>query len=180
MALIDLSIPALRRLTPAEYARFAGILDELIATDHRVDLFEFMVQRVLRRHLDRWFSGSAPVRIRFRSFNQLLPELETLLTAMCGVGQRTAEEGTTALQAAQSILAQHGVHFELRPRPASLGQVSAALDRFDAGTPLLKKQLLMACAAVASQDGQIVDEEAELLRAVADTIGCPMPPLNAV
>jgi hypothetical protein len=38
----------------------------------------------------------------------------------------------------------------------------------------------MTCAAVASEDGRISDEEAELLRAVSDTIGCPMPPLNLV
>jgi Zn-dependent protease with chaperone function len=180
MALIDLAIPALRRLTSGEYARFAGILDELIAADHQLDLFEFMVQRVLRRHLDRWFSGVTPPGIRFRSFKQLVPELETLLTAMCGVGQRTAEEGAVALQAGRSILSRHGVHLPLQARPASLEDVSHALERFDASTPLLKKQLLMACAAVAAHDGQIVDAEAELLRAVADTIGCPMPPLNTV
>lgn len=178
IALIDLAIPALRRLTPEEYKRFVSVLDELIATDHQLDLFEFMVQRVLRRHLDRWFSGAPPVKIRFRSFKQLLPELETLLTAMCGVGQRTPEEATVALKAGQDILAQHGVHLKLEPRPASLDEVSAALERFDAGTPLLKKQLLMACAAVAGQDNHVSSEEAELLRAVADTIGCPMPPLN--
>jgi uncharacterized tellurite resistance protein B-like protein len=179
IALIDLAIPALRRLTPEEYKRFARVLDELIATDHQVDLFEFMVQRVLRRHLDRWFSGAAPVKIRFRSFDQLIPELETLLTAMCRVGQRTAEEAAAALQAGQAILTQHGIRHSIEARPASLVEVSAALERFDAATPLVKKQLLMACAAVASQDGRISDEEAELLRAVADTIGCPMPPLNA-
>ena len=175
--LIDLAIPALRRLTPEEYQRFTGILEELIRSDQQIDLFEFMLQRVLRRHLDRWFRQSPPVKMKYRSFQQLVPEVETLLTAVSGVGARTPEEATAALQAGQAILAQHGIYLTLQPRPASLDEVSAALEHFDAATPLVKKQLLMACVAVAKGDGNIASEEAEMLRAVADTIGCPMPPL---
>lgn len=177
IALIDLAIPALRRLTLEEYRRFAGILDELMQSDAQLDLFEFMIQRMLRRHLDRWFHETAPPKIRHRTFRQLLPELETLLTAMSGVGARTPEEAVSALKAGEAILAEHGIHLAINPRPASLEDVSKALEQLDAAVPLVKKQLLMACTAVAQDDGVISSEESEMLRAIADTIGCPMPPL---
>jgi Zn-dependent protease with chaperone function/uncharacterized tellurite resistance protein B-like protein len=180
ITLIDVAIPALRHLTPEEYKRFSGILEALVQSDQQIDLFEFMVQRMLRRHLDRWFHKSPPAPMKYRSFQQLIPAVETLLTAMSGVGARTPEQATSALQAGQTILSQHGIHLTLQPRPASLEEVSNALDNFDAATPLVKKQLLMACVAVAKGDGDIASGEAELLRAVADTIGCPMPPLLTV
>ncbi len=177
IALIDLAIPALRRLTPDEYQRFTGILDALIASDQHMDLFEFTLQRVLRRHLDRWFHVTAPAKQRYRSFQQLLPELEALLSAVSGVGARTPEQAAVALGTGQRLLAEHGVRVTLQPRPASLDEVGAALEKFDAASLLMKKQLLMSCAAVATQDGHITSEEAEMLRAIADTIDCPLPPL---
>ncbi len=178
IALIDLAIPALRRLTPAEYGEFIQVLDALIESDAQMDLFEFMLQSVLRRHLERWFSKSPPPAIRYRAFPQLLPELETVLTAVCGVGARTPEAAGAALQAGRKLLADHGIYLELQPRPASLQDTAAALTKFDAATPLVKKQLLMACAVVAAADHDITGSEVELLRAIADTIGCPMPPMR--
>ena len=180
IAMIDLAIPALRRLTPEEYQRFTGILEAIITSDRQIDLFEFMLQRLLRRHLDRWFHQSPPGRMQYRTFQQLIPQLEILLTAMSGVGARTPDQAAAALAAGQSILAEHGVYLKLQARPGSLEEISAALEQFDAATPLIKKQLLIACVAVAKGDGDIASEEAEMLRAVADTIGCPMPPLLTV
>lgn len=179
IALLDLAIPALRRLTPDEYQQFKAVLDALISTDQQVDLFEFMLQRMLRRHLDRWFHQSPPPRIRYRSFQQLVPQLEVVLTAVCGVGTRSPEAAAQAIAAGQHILSDHGVYLQLQSRPASLDEIDAALEQFDAATPLVKKQLLMACVAVARGDADITSEEAELLRAISDSIGCPMPPLNA-
>jgi len=178
ISLLDLAVPALRRLTPQEYQQFTAVLDALIAADEQIDLFEFTLQCVLRRHLDRWFRKAAPPAIRHRAFQQLLPELEVLLTAMSGVGSRTPEQAAAALEAGKGILREHGIYLELQSRPAALDAVAAALEKFDAATPLVKKQLLMACATVASEDGQLSSEEAEMLRAVADAIGCPMPPLG--
>ena len=177
IALLDLSIPVLRRFSPQEYQEFIAVLDALVNADQQLDLFEFTLQSVIRRHLDRFFRKTPPAPIRFRAFPQLRQELETLLNAVSGVGTRTPEQAAAALAAGQKNLADHGVYLEITPRPASLADVADALQKFDASTPLLKKQLLMACATVAAEDGQVSSEEAEMLRAIADNIGCPMPPL---
>jgi uncharacterized tellurite resistance protein B-like protein len=44
-------------------------------------------------------------------------------------------------------------------------------------SPTVKRRIVVACAECVSADGRITAEEAELLRATADTLGCPMPPL---
>jgi hypothetical protein len=41
----------------------------------------------------------------------------------------------------------------------------------------LKQQLIGACARVIMFDREVTVDEAELLRAIADGLGCPMPPL---
>jgi tellurite resistance protein len=42
--------------------------------------------------------------------------------------------------------------------------------------PQIKKNVLNACALIVAADGVIQETEAELLRAIADTLDCPMPP----
>ena len=56
--------------------------------------------------------------------------------------------------------------------------LDAALNRLALAVPIIKKNLLEACARAVGADGVILETEAELLRAVADTLDCPMPPLG--
>ena len=45
----------------------------------------------------------------------------------------------------------------------------------DGSSPIVKQQILRLCWLTANQDGQINDHEAELLRAVAEALGCALP-----
>ncbi len=51
------------------------------------------------------------------------------------------------------------------------------LVRLNALEPFLKKLVINACAATVSADGHLQRQEAELLRAISDGLGCPIPPL---
>jgi uncharacterized tellurite resistance protein B-like protein len=54
--------------------------------------------------------------------------------------------------------------------------VDAALNRLSQAVPQIKKNVLNACAQTVAADEVIQEMEAELLRAVADALDCPMPP----
>jgi hypothetical protein len=57
-----------------------------------------------------------------------------------------------------------------------LASVDAALQRFDAAVPALKRSLMLACAATVMADDTVTDREAELIRAIGDALDCPVPP----
>ena len=81
-------------------------------------------------------------------------------------------------QGAQSL--SYAAQVELRLLPAAkceLGQLDTALNRLCQAVPQIKKNVLNACAQTVAADGVIQGMEAELLRAIADTLDCPMPPL---
>ena len=177
IAMIDLALPALRRLTPAEYGRFSHIISALIAADGQMDLFEFMLQKVVRRHLDLFFRRTAPPQVVVRSLSDAADETSAVLSAFSALsGPPGSAPNQAALAAASEVLRGHGLSLAPIPAAASLERIDAALDRFDRAVPQVKKQLLYACAAAVFADGQVSSHEAELLRAVADTIGCPVPP----
>ena len=52
----------------------------------------------------------------------------------------------------------------------------AALDHLAAAAPDVKRTVLTACGAAVMHDGEVNDPEMELLRAIADTLDCPIPP----
>ena len=65
------------------------------------------------------------------------------------------------------------------PATGSLRDLEGALKKLEQLRPLQKPQLLKSLARCIEHDGRINPGEAELMRAVADILDCPMPPLLA-
>ena len=65
----------------------------------------------------------------------------------------------------------------LPPEHCSLQSLDQALLRLAHSAPSLKRQILQACVEYIAADGYVTLGEADLLRATADTLDCPMPPL---
>ncbi len=172
IAIVDLCIPTLRRLSMPEYERFVEITQWLIASDGQVDLFEFMLQHIVQRHLDTHFHSSGHQKIRYRRLTDLEMESNVLLTTVAALGGEdqmvSAYQG--ALQDSGSTMSM------LPPSECGLKNVELALEKFNMSTPLVKKQLLHMLGRAVMHDGVIESREAELLRATADAIGCSLPP----
>lgn len=172
IALVDLAVPTLRRLSLPEYDRFVEISRWLISSDGQVDLFEFMLQHVLQRHLDMYFRREALPKIRFRKIEALQHEANVLVTTMAAVG------GEEQMQNAYSKAMEESAWEIGMATPAECGlkNIEEALEKFNHATPLVKKRLLRMLGLAVMHDGRVESREAELLRATADAIGCSVPP----
>ncbi len=176
--LVDLALPSLRRLSPIQYPRFRGNVEALIQADQRVSLFEFALQRMLFRHLDRQYRRAAPQAVRFTTVGPLLPSLSALLSSLARIGQEAPEDVERAFRAGAAKLGPEGASLGLVAEDAgSLPAVDQALNALAAASPPLKKRAIDACAACIAADGRVTVEEGELLRAIADSLDCPMPPI---
>ena len=179
LALVDLSIPSLRRLSLGEYERFRHLVHHLMASDQQINLFEFTLQKVIQRHLDVYYGKKDPLKIRYRRIDPLAHETAVLLTTLAALGHPDeAGEAAAAFRDGASQIEGHTGHdmAMLAPEECGLEQIDVALDRFAEATPLVKKRLLHACGKAIMHDGQLTSDEAELIRAIADAIGCPIPP----
>ena len=61
-----------------------------------------------------------------------------------------------------------------------LSKVDAALARLACRHDPLKRNILLACGRTVAADNRVTEREAELLRAIADSLDCPMPPFVEV
>jgi hypothetical protein len=171
LPLIDLSLPALRALSPVQWKDFQAVLDALIAADRHVDLLEWSLRRILRRVSPVQGPAARP-ELPIRGLEGLRDECALLLSCLARAGGAPTAR---AFEAATRSLPLSNV--SLRPTEAGeLERLDEALDALAALAPLHKRELLAACAAGVMVDERVTVEEAELLRAVADALGCPVPP----
>jgi Zn-dependent protease with chaperone function len=179
IGLIDLAIPTLRHLSRDEYARFRGILEGLVASDGRVDLFEFMLLQIVTRHLDTFFHQRRPDPIRHRRIQPLAEDAGVILSTLAAMSHPGDDASASAAfaDAAKHLRDRHRIE---TPRQSAdrcgLARIKQALERFALASPVLKKHFLEACSLSVIADGGVSSGEAELIRAVADAIGCPIPP----
>jgi hypothetical protein len=100
-----------------------------------------------------------------------------LLSALARFGHDDPKEIEQAFQAGVEAIGQPQHYFELVGRDqCNLPQIDQALDHLTQLAPPLKKLVLNACAHAAASDGVLNGREAELLRAIADSLDCPIPP----
>ena len=178
--LVELALPALRRMSLPDYAAFTQNLGELIAADQQVDLFEFALQKMLRRHLEPRFKPVPKPEVRYSTFAGLAGACSTLLSALAHAGQDTTKEAQVAFEQGVNQLDQRDVNFRFMPMAdCTFRAIEAALNDLAQAASPLKKLFLAACAQTIASDGRIRPGEAELLRAVADSLDCPLPPFVA-
>jgi Zn-dependent protease with chaperone function len=177
IALVDLAIPALRQLSPPQYAAFRSTVQHLVEADGQIHLFEYTLQKLLFRHLDTTFKNARPPRVQFRSITPLLPEIGLLLSAISNADAEDLEAGEAAFQEGLRALGTQAAGFPLaRHSTVNLADFDKALDHLATASPAIKKTILTACGAAVMADGSLNDAQFELLRAAADTIDCPIPP----
>jgi hypothetical protein len=106
----------------------------------------------------------------------VLKPMSVLLSIISYSNELEKLSPSQAFKAGQELL---GLKVELIPK-SSIGfeLLNDALLELAELKPLKKPALLKACAAIITADGKIAPIEVELLRAVAATIDCPMPPLT--
>ena len=181
LPLVNLTLPALRQLDMGQFSQFSQTLQWLIGSDGKVELFEFVLQKIVLRHLAPKFGQARPTTVQFYTLKPLVPDCAVVLSALANVGSGEPTEIQKAFSAgAPHLRAPENSGLLLLPGgQCGVDQLDAALDRLAQAVPIIKKNLLEACVHVVGADGVMVEAEAELLRAIADTLDCPMPPFVA-
>lgn len=177
LPLLMLAVSALRQLPPEDYERFDRCVRSLVEADCEIDLFEYTVTKALMRHLEPRFKPADRSIIQFYSIKPLLSDCSVLLSALAHSGHADEAEAAKAFAAGIPHL-RHGVtSLEMLQAPdCGLGPLDSALGRMAQAVPQIKKNLLDACAHTVAADGVVHANEAELLRAIADALDCPIPP----
>jgi Zn-dependent protease with chaperone function len=179
LPVLDLLLPALRELAPEQQEAVRSTAGTLVAADDRVDMFELALMHVLGRQLA---GGRRPPHAAGDArggsrLSALRDEAELVLSAVAWSG---AADGAAAQQtfSAGAAAVQHQTGtLSLQPRDSlPVARIDAALGGLRTAAPAARRAFMDACVLVIAEDGRVHPQEAEMLRAVAEAVDCPMPP----
>lgn len=169
LPLVDLCLPSLTGLNRPQLELLIDLLEQQINVDHEVTLLEWSLLRVIRVHL-------LPT-------SQLLPAsgkmhtkaAHTVIQALAHYAHSEQTEREHAYQHAATLLQLEAADELSVPSWRELDRALGLLRSY----PALKKPVLLRafCAAIAQDDQSYTLEMVEALRAIADTLDCPMPPV---
>lgn len=178
IALLDLSVPALTKLTKDQYALFRHNLDYFIEADHQVDLYEFCLIFLLDRRLSPSFEPQKMAKIKYTKTTDLRVEIRCLLSALAWWGADNEEQAQEAYAEGLTAYAKGALSNEiLAMERCPISEVGRALEMADQASPFVKKKIIQSAAMTVLNDGKVTDYEEILLRSFSEGIGCPMPPL---
>ncbi len=171
LPLLDICLPSLKLLSTAQREHFLQAVMVQIQADQKISLFEWSLYRILRHSLDakKQPSGSLTLSATNNSCRTVLSALSlathTEIAAQLRFTQAWEQLGLPAAACDTQALSDI----------SALDQAVQQLRRLQV---LAKPRLLKACcAAIANDDQQYSAEAIELLRAVADTLDTPIPPI---
>jgi len=176
LPIIDMCLPALHGMSMGQFQLFRKNLDQLIAADSKMKLFEWALQKILKRHLDAAFIKPRPSRVSFNSLGELREECEVLFSLLAYSGDSSINQMEIAFSEAAKIVELDQLTIQEKSK-IRLEKLNLAVDRLALVKPLVKPMLLKACMACIMADEKINYKEIELMRAIADTLDCPMPPV---
>ncbi len=176
LPLIDLTLPTLREMTVEQYQRFKQCLQALIAADKKVDLREWIIQRLLTQHLDDQYKLRKKPVAKYFVLGSAKKSSELMLSMLAYIEHKDSEQARQAFRAATRAVGAGALKMLDKDR-ISLNSLNAAMDDLEFLKPPLKKRFLQACVSCIAHDGKVTIPAYELTRAIASCLDCPMPPV---
>jgi Zn-dependent protease with chaperone function len=170
MPLAELAVPAIKEQPQAARDRFLAELAAHVEADGRVTLQEFVLLVYLRQRLRE--GAGKPIATRFRRVEEVAEDARVVVSLLAAGGDRAAFEKAAAVL-------KLGWSAPLAADALGTARVGEALERLRHLAPFAKPAVLKACVEAAAADGVFRLAEVELLRMVAATLDCPIPPLIA-
>jgi hypothetical protein len=179
LPLADLAVSALRTLGTAPVRRFRDEVEALVAADGEITLSELMLATMIGRRLQPLIGPPDRGVVRPGRGGSLLEGCTIIFSAFA----RASSDKQGAIRRVYDLGAR-SFFGDRRPEILSgeacgAERIRQALERVGQAPPQVKKRVLGALAAMALADAAVTVEEAELLRTVADGLGCPVSPLTA-
>jgi Zn-dependent protease with chaperone function len=171
LPLLDLALPSLRELAPEARDRFLAMVDALIQADGRVSASEFALRQILKSVLTPRKVSRASLKLE-----RLNQDITVVLAMLAYVGN-VDKTAAAAFHHAVALAPSDGPWVFPDKKALRPEVMEAALEHLAHATPRFREKLLAACVAVVEHDARITVAEAELLRALAQSLDCPAPPV---
>ncbi len=170
--LVLMATPTLKRLSKAQYRVFSTNIGELIVSDGKVDLFEWVLHRLLTQALYSQFEKIRPARGKIKNVLKLEREVAQLLSILASHShsdRRRCEQAYNSAASALSITLtfKHTDYFDFR-------LLNTIMENLRELSPRAKEKVIEAADLCIKSDNSVSFEERVLLQGICATLDCPL------
>lgn len=173
LPLIEIMLPALKSLSRPQFDTFRSCIRTLVRVDKQIGLFEYMMQRMLLRHLYPAFLKIKPITVHFHAAGEIVDEAAAIIAMLISKGSHARH--AIVFEAAMGVFSEGDPPAMPELGDDLLTMLDDALKQAERASPAIKRRLLKACVFAVLADGKTTVPETELLRIIADALGVPMP-----
>jgi Zn-dependent protease with chaperone function len=176
LPLMDLAMPSLRSLSLEQFRKFEENINSLVRIDGRISLFEFTLEHVVVRRLEKNFVTAQRAVKVIDSAGEAAEEISAILSLLANIGHED-DTAAPAFAGAVATFSQPGALFHYLTKKECKGiQLDAVLNRLAQLNPNIKQLLIAAAFQSLVHDGQITMKEAEFFRLLVYALDTPLPP----
>ena len=176
MSVIDLCVPALRTGTADDCRVFLDSVRWLIEADQQTTLTEWAILRMLAGQLRGAGESADPVRILYDRIAPLEEQASCAVSLFAWAGDMSDVLSQQAWRDGMQLLGFKPVAMPVHP-PSVGPMLDRVVDAFSQATRPVCLQLLAAIAGVIVVDNEVTLRQEMALRAIADCLHCPIPPI---
>lgn len=179
LPLIERAMPALKELSEAQYGRFKALMDGLIQLDHKADVFEQTLYRLVTRFLDVHFGLVSPYRVRYRRIHAVSVEIQLVMSMLADYGHADDSplQAELAYQQGMQVVGLPAVE-RAQTTDYTATDFDHAAEKLAHCSLELKERIVQGLLACAHADGRLAEVERELILAIAATMDAPISRLK--
>ncbi|MDZ8226652.1 M48 family metallopeptidase [Nostoc sp. ChiVER01] len=181
LPLVDLAVPVLRQNSAKECQRLCKCLHGLVVATGSLSLWHFVLQLILWHRLQPSINPTSATTVEFTSIEEIWPDSLLVLSVIARIGYSQPDASTEdiayAFRSGVFRLPKAGEQQKPdMPLNCNFTELKKSIDRLRLASPKLKQAIVDACAHTVLLDNKVTQSEADLLRAIAMTLDCPIPP----
>ncbi|HYX14793.1 MAG TPA: M48 family metallopeptidase [Nostoc sp.] len=181
LPLVDLAVPVLRQNSAKECQRLCKCLHGLVVATGSLSVWHFVLQLILWHRLQPSINPTSAITVEFTSIEEIWPDSLLVLSVIARIGysqpNTSTEDIAYAFRSGVFRLPKAGEQEKPdMPLTSNFTELKKSIDRLRLASPKLKQAIVDACAHTVLLDNKVTQSEADLLRAIAMTLDCPIPP----
>ncbi|MDZ8187654.1 MAG: M48 family metallopeptidase [Nostoc sp. ChiSLP02] len=177
LPVVDLIVPALRQNSAKECQRLCKCVHGLVKASGNLSLWDFVLQLILWHRLQPCINPTSVITVEFTSIEQIWSDSILIISALARVGHSEPDAIAYAFRSGVFRLPKAGEQEKPdTPVACNFSDIKKSLERLQLASPKLKQGIIDACAHTVLLDNKVTPKEADLLRAIAMTLDCPIPP----
>jgi len=171
LPLLEIATQSLSQQSQEKSEQLVSLTKMLIALDNQFTLPEFIVFCLVKKHL---LPNKKTTRT-IKRYSAVFKEMQHVLAALSATSNKEGKIDHKAFHQAYATFSS----LDTKPTLPSIQQLQVSLEKLSHLSPLLKQPFIDACIDCILFDNTVSIREVELLRAICETLDCPMPPLIA-